>query len=92
VIRHVVLWRLTPEGLGRFADIEAALRSQLGRIPGLQRIEVGRNFAQGRRTVDFALICDFEDREARRLPPPSGAPADPRRRRPARRRALDRRL
>jgi hypothetical protein len=64
MIRHIVLWRLKPEGLDRFPAIEQALREQLGRIPGLQRVEIGRSFAQGRRAVDFALVCDFESREA----------------------------
>jgi hypothetical protein len=64
MIRHIVLWRLKPEGLDRFPTIEQALRGQLGRIPGLQRVEVGRSFAQGHRAVDFALVCDFETREA----------------------------
>lgn len=64
MIRHIVLWRLKPEGRLRFDDIRAALEAQLGRIPGLVRVEVGRNFASGRRAVDFALRCDFETRAA----------------------------
>ena len=48
----------------RFGDIRAALERQLGRIPGLVRLEVGRNFASGRRAVDFAFCCDFETRAA----------------------------
>ena len=63
-VRHVVLWRLKQEGRERFAEIRAALEAQVGRIPGLVRVEVGRNFAQGRRAVDFALVCDFESRAA----------------------------
>ncbi|HEX7053908.1 MAG TPA: Dabb family protein [Burkholderiales bacterium] len=64
MIRHVVLWRLKPEGRERFAEIRAALQAQQGRIPGLLRVEVGRSFAAGRRAVDFALTCDFESRGA----------------------------
>jgi hypothetical protein len=40
------------------------LQAQLGRIPGLARLEVGRSFSTGRRAADFALVCDFESREA----------------------------
>ena len=64
MVRHIVLWRLkSPEG-DDFARIRDALERQVGRIPGLRRVEVGRSFASGRRAVDFALLCDFESREA----------------------------
>lgn len=64
MIRHVVLWRLKSDRGDRFAEIQAALERQLGRIPGLLRVEVGRNFANSRRAVDFALVCDFENEDA----------------------------
>lgn len=64
MIRHVVLWRLTSLGRDKFHDIRAALEAQRGRIPGLARVEVGRNIAASRRAVDFALVCDFESHEA----------------------------
>jgi quinol monooxygenase YgiN len=64
MIRHVVLWRLKPEARSRFEEIRAALQAQVGRVPGLLRVEVGRNFAAGRRAVDFALVCDFASRAA----------------------------
>jgi heme-degrading monooxygenase HmoA len=64
MVRHIVLWRLkSPEGTD-FARIREALAGQVGRIPGLLRVEVARSFASGRRAVDFALLCDFESREA----------------------------
>lgn len=64
MIRHVVLWRLKPGASDRFHAIRSALRAQQGRIPGLLAVEVGRNFAAARRAVDFALLCDFDSREA----------------------------
>lgn len=64
MIRHVVLWRLKSNDDGTFQTIRHALEAQVGRIPGLTRVEVGRNSVSGRRAVDFALICDFESREA----------------------------
>lgn len=64
MIRHIVLWRLKPEAHERFEEIRAALQGQVGPIPGLQRVEVGRNFGTGRRAVDFALCCDFASRSA----------------------------
>jgi antibiotic biosynthesis monooxygenase (ABM) superfamily enzyme len=64
MIRHVVLWRLKPGNSDIFGTIRTALEAQCGEIPGLMRVEVGRNFADSRRAVDMALICDFESREA----------------------------
>jgi hypothetical protein len=64
MIRHVVLWRLKADSGDMFGTIRGALEAQRGRIPGLLRVEVGRNFATSRRAVDFALVCDFESREA----------------------------
>lgn len=64
MIRHVVLWRLKPGAGERFHAVRAALEAQQGRIPGLLKVEVGRNFASARRAVDFALVCDFDSREA----------------------------
>ena len=63
MIRHIVLWRLkTPDS--DFELIRKTLEAQVGRVPGLLRVEVGRAFNSGRRAVDFALVCDFEDRAA----------------------------
>lgn len=63
MIRHIVLWRLKSTDVD-FALIRRALEAQVGRIPGLQRVEVGRSFNTGRRAVDFAIVCDFESRAA----------------------------
>jgi hypothetical protein len=64
MIRHIVLWRLKLPDEDSVARIRSALQEQLGRIPGLLRVEVGRSFNTGRRAVDLALSCDFESREA----------------------------
>jgi heme-degrading monooxygenase HmoA len=64
MLRHVVLWRLKSHGGEAFDTIRAALEAQAGRIPGLLRVEVGRNVVASRRAVDMALVCDFESREA----------------------------
>lgn len=63
MVRHIVLWRLKSSDAD-FDAIRKALEAQVGRIPGLLRVEVGRNFRRGRRAVDFALICDFESEQA----------------------------
>ena len=62
MIRHIVLWQL--KSADQFETIRRALEAQLGRIPGLLHIEVGRSFNTGRRAVDFALVCDFDSEES----------------------------
>ncbi|HET7365100.1 MAG TPA: Dabb family protein [Burkholderiales bacterium] len=64
MMRHIVLWKLKSPAEADFASIRAALEAQLGRIPGLLRVEVGRSFNTGKRAADFALLCDFESNEA----------------------------
>lgn len=64
MVRHIVLWRLKSPADADFASIRGALEAQVGRIPGLLRVEVGRTFNTGQRATDFALLCDFENREA----------------------------
>jgi hypothetical protein len=64
MIRHIVLWRLKSPNDADLEKIRLALEAQVGRIPGLIHVEVGRSFNSGRRAVDFALTCDFEDRAA----------------------------
>jgi hypothetical protein len=64
MIRHVVVWRLKSNQGDAFHAIRAALEAQRGSIPGLLRVEVGRNFSASRRAVDFVLLCDFESRDA----------------------------
>jgi len=64
MIRHIVFWRLKSADAESVAKIRSALQAQLGRIPGLLRVEIGRSVNTGRRAVDLALTCDFENREA----------------------------
>ena len=64
MIRHIVLWRLKSADDAGFTAIRSALHAQLGHIPGLLRVEIARSFNTGRRAADFALTCDFENREA----------------------------
>ena len=64
MIRHIVLWRLKSPDEQAFGAICGALQAQLGHVPGLLRLEIGRSFNTGRRAVDLALTCDFESRDA----------------------------
>ena len=62
MIRHIVFWRLkSPD---QFETIRRTLEAQLGRIPGLLHVEVGRSINTGRRAADLALVCDFANEAA----------------------------
>lgn len=52
MVRHIVLWKLKSPAGEDFASIRAALEAQVGRIPGLLKIEVGRSFNIGKRATD----------------------------------------
>jgi hypothetical protein len=56
MIRHIVLWRLKSRDEQAFAEVRGALQAQVGRIPGLVRLEVGRSFNTGRRAADSPRI------------------------------------
>ena len=62
MIRHIVLWRL--KSADQFETIRRALEAQLGRVPGLLHVEVGRSINTGGRAADLALVCDFENAAA----------------------------
>jgi len=64
MIKHVVLWRLKTNSDQNYEIVRAALQAQAGRIPGMLRIEIGRNFTSHRRTVDISLLCEFDTRES----------------------------
>ena len=64
MVRHIVLWKLKSAADADFASIRAALEAQVGRIPGLLKVEVGPSFNTGKRATDFALVCDFANRES----------------------------
>lgn len=60
MVTHIVLFKLAPP----IADNASALRDKLlamqGRIPGLRRVEVGRNRSTEARASDLALITQHD--------------------------------
>jgi hypothetical protein len=58
MIRHVVLWRRKSNNGDSFHVIQAALQAQLGRVPGLLRLEIGRNFADATSPTSRRAIVD----------------------------------
>jgi hypothetical protein len=67
MIRHLVLWKLTPAALAEGKDIvveklRASARNMVGKIPGLLTSEVGLNRAEG--PHDLIFYCEFENAAA----------------------------
>jgi hypothetical protein len=68
MIKHIAMWRLklaegqTPASV--FPAIQAAMASQLGRIPGLLESEAGLNFSTSGKALDVAVYTVFADRAA----------------------------
>ena len=69
MIRHIVAWRLKDAALGNGKAenarlMKAKLEALRGRIPGLRRLEVGRDFSATDNSADVVLVPDFDSREA----------------------------
>ena len=69
MIRHIVAWRLKDAALGNGKAenarlMKAKLEALRGRIPGLRRLEVGRDFSATENSADVVLVSEFESREA----------------------------
>jgi hypothetical protein len=68
MIRHIVMWRVKGESPVERADarrrIKTAFESLRGRIPGLQRLEVGLDHSGTDYACDAVLVTDFASQEA----------------------------
>ena len=69
MIRHIVAWRLKDSALGNdkaanARQMKEKLEALRGRIPGLLRLEVGRDFSATDNSADVVLVPDFDSREA----------------------------
>jgi len=66
MLRHVVMWRFKP-GVDReaaFASVKRELEALRGQIPGLLRLEVGRDLGLDAKPCDIVLDADFTDAAA----------------------------
>jgi hypothetical protein len=69
MVRHIVLWCLKAEALGATKELNAQrikqrLEALNGRIPGLQRLDLGIDFSHTNSAADIALCADFDTRAA----------------------------
>lgn len=69
MVRHIVFWTLKDEAEGagkeeNAAKVKELLEALRGQIPGMLKIEVGRDFSASPVSADIALYSEFESREA----------------------------
>src|SRR4051794_32684647 len=67
-VRHVVMWHLKPEALGRSIDenagsLAARLR-ELAAVPGLESLEIGIDTRRRANSADVVMIGRFRDQDA----------------------------
>ena len=68
MIRHIVMWRVRgdspAERQANIATVQAAFEALRGNIPGLHRLEVGRDISGADYACDLVLLTDFDDAAA----------------------------
>lgn len=69
MIKHVVMWRLKEEALGREKNenallVKAGLEALKGQIEEILELEVGINCVMGDQAYDLVLVSAFENLEA----------------------------
>lgn len=69
MIKHIVMWRLHEQANGVNKDTNAQLAKQklealVGQIPGLLKIEVGRDFSCGEMSGDLVLYSELASKQA----------------------------
>lgn len=69
MIRHIVMWRFADEALGHTKDenmdhIRASLMALMGVVPGLTRMEIGKDISHTDMSYDMVLLTEFESAEA----------------------------
>ena len=69
MIKHIVFWKLKESITGQqrtdaLQRIKDAFEVLPGKIPGLQKIEIGFDFSQTPESADLILYSEFESRSA----------------------------
>ena len=63
MVKHIVFFKLVDNSEANKSDIKARFMGMVGKIEGMQNLEVGINFSTEERAFDLALSCDFADKE-----------------------------
>ncbi len=66
MVKHIVFWKIK-EDLdldGVYAEMKIRVEAMNGEIPGLLKVELGRDFSASEAAYDVALYAEIESREA----------------------------
>lgn len=66
VLRHIVMWKFLPEAEGKSREenmkiVEERLKSLVGIVPTLLKLEIGIDECHTQASYDMALICTHHD-------------------------------
>ena len=65
MLKHIVFLKFNPgTSEDDIKDVEKGLAGLPDRIPEIKHYEFGRDILRSERSYDFALVSEFEDREA----------------------------
>jgi len=64
MVTHVVLFKMKDRSGGSAARVVELLLGMKGKIPGLQSVEAGVDYAKTDRSFDVALVTHHDDRAA----------------------------
>jgi len=69
MIKHIVMWKLKDTAAGaskadNIQKITEQLNALVGVVPGLVRVEVGKNFSESPAAADLVLYSEIESKEA----------------------------
>jgi hypothetical protein len=66
MVKHIVFWNIKEELdiEGVFEEMKVRVEAMNGEIPGLLKIELGRDFNDGEVAFDVALYTELEDKDA----------------------------
>lgn len=66
MIKHIVFWKIKPDldFEGVYEEMKIRVEDMNGKIPGLIKVELGRDFNKSGMAYDVALYSELESREA----------------------------
>lgn len=66
MIKHIVCWKIKPDldQEGVFEELKIRAEEMNGHIPGLMKVEVGKDFNRSEPAFDIALYAELESKEA----------------------------
>ena len=66
MVKHIVFWKIKPELdiEGVYEEMKIRVHAMNGEIPGLNTVELGRDFSKSEAAYDVALYAELKDIKA----------------------------